>query len=44
MLYVPYVQITLPSQETTYWCIVQELPQNIIDTKQYVTKVSELYS
>ena len=32
-------QVTIPNDDTTYWCAALELPQEIQQQKQYVVKV-----
>lgn len=36
------LQITIPSDDTTYWCSAFELPQAVVDQTHYVTKVIKL--
>ena len=34
-----YIQVTIPSDDTTYWCAALELPQEIQQQKHYIVKV-----
>ena len=34
------MQITIPDVDTTYWCAAFRLPDNILNQKRYITKVS----
>ena len=35
-----FVQLEIPSNDTTYWCSVQYLPENIRQQEKYIYKVS----
>ena len=32
-------QVTIPSDDTTYWCTAFKLPDNVIAQTRYITKV-----
>ena len=35
----PFLQITIPDSDTTYWCAAFKLPEEIRNQTKYVTKV-----
>ena len=39
-----YVQVTIPANDTTYWCAAFQLPEEIHDQTKYITKVSSCVS
>ena len=34
------MQLEIPSNDTTYWCSVQYLPENVRQQEKYIYKVS----
>ena len=36
------MQVTIPNDDTTYWCAALELPQEVQQQRQYIVKVAIL--